>query len=490
MSLRAARFSDYWRQTFSRNYKARLETIEYKNLFCLEDGHIDIPRGICAIVGGNGVGKSAILAAIAELLSNHESFQFVGHRARLYDSEISGLAIDSCGRKQLTTDQALRDGRKSPSARFDADLCWIEPSYFVNLSFRQIHSDANFSDLLEPLSPYRITKEEVEVLQYIIGKRIESCDVFELTEYGELDPFPYFVVTADGCTYGSEAMGQGELSLLYILWRTRTLPKDSVLVIEEPETHVSPRSQRALMDILAKHCSERGLSVVLTTHSPAIISSLPTKQLVLVARDVNGSVASVPSRRAEVNQLLGAATIKRALILVEDRAAAQFARSLLSFCNPDALSYMDFVDAGGHANIEAALKSLPPTCGDWFSLVGVFDGDMNGGIQPERFHWGHCFLPGESGPEELLMNSLRAHTDRMNRLGGELRLPPGDVRTALNTVEGLDPHDWFTQLPILIRCTHEQLMSALVSIWIESNADLAIQFVNTLIDMIETRPKR
>lgn len=57
MTLRKAKVEDYWRHTFSRNYPTQLHSVKIEGLLCLENVEIVIPKGICAIVGGNGVGN-------------------------------------------------------------------------------------------------------------------------------------------------------------------------------------------------------------------------------------------------------------------------------------------------------------------------------------------------------------------------------------------------------------------------------------------------
>src|SRR5207249_4749613 len=103
-------------------------------------------------------------------------------------------------------------------------------------------------------------------------KEYSECKIFEVPEYDEIEKFPYFKATSNGVSYGSETMGQGELSLLIVLWELLTLPKNSILLLEEPETHVSPRSQEALMNVIAQNIVEKGIWTIVTTHSPVIVS--------------------------------------------------------------------------------------------------------------------------------------------------------------------------------------------------------------------------
>lgn len=486
MSLRKAKFNDHWRHTFLRQYPSRLEVIKFRRLLCLSDGEVAIPAGICAVVGGNGVGKSALLAAISELLANPELQLGVGHRARLRKSELEGIATDHVGRKELSVREDESGVRALGPAKFEAEFYWLEPSYLVNLTHKQVNEDANFSELLEPLSPYWLDVNELETLRYLLGKKIDSCRIYEVTEYGDLDPFPYFIAEAGGYSYGSESMGYGELSLLFVLWKLRTIQKNSVLVLEEPEAHVSPRSQRALMDILAKSCDEKGLSIILTTHSPAIIANLPNEKLVLISKNGNGTTASIGASKLQINELLGATTLKRALVLVEDRAACQFVLALLGEINLDLLSQIEVVVAGSAAKIDSVLSALPRSRDGWLKVIGVYDGDMRAPLDVSQFILPYLFLPGEFSPEHIVRDALTSQRDSLELLATELHRPREAVGPALEAVDGLDVHDWFMQLPKQLGCDHQTLMAALVRIWLRDNRGIADVFVESLLDTMNS----
>jgi hypothetical protein len=53
------------------------------------------------------------------------------------------------------------------------------------------------------------------------------------------------------------------------------LPKYGLILIDEIETSLHPRSQRRLIRDLAERCRERELQIILTTHSPYILDELP-----------------------------------------------------------------------------------------------------------------------------------------------------------------------------------------------------------------------
>src|SRR5579872_1963196 len=269
MNLRQARFDDHWRHVFARNYPTRFTQISFTGLSCIRNSTIDFGAGITAIIGSNGVGKSTLAAAISELLSNGSEVA-AGHRDRLAGSTTDGTVFEGDVRKTLS----MRDGeggeRLSVGEAFGGEFRWLDPSGLANSCVNQIHRDQDFDDLLEPITPLQLPSEELDLVSYAVGRKYTSFEIYEISDYGGLPLFPYFHVSSDGIDYGSEAMGRGELALLLTYWTLRDLPANSILVIEEPETHVSPRSQDCLMNILAKFSDEMRIWAIIATHSPTI----------------------------------------------------------------------------------------------------------------------------------------------------------------------------------------------------------------------------
>lgn len=55
----------------------------------------------------------------------------------------------------------------------------------------------------------------------------------------------------------------------------RDFPKHTLLLVDEIETSLHPRAQRRLIRDLAELCRINELQIILTTHSPYVLSELP-----------------------------------------------------------------------------------------------------------------------------------------------------------------------------------------------------------------------
>lgn len=480
MSIRQARAVDHWRRTFLREYPIKYEEVEYENLFCLGSGHISFCGGITAIVGGNGVGKSTLAAAIGELLERDDLKLLLGNRGRLSGSALKGKIEENRQKKNRFVVEEGGGKRVVGGDFLESENRWLDPAYWAFYTREKITKDQNFEDLIEPLTAVKLSRDEVDLISYITGKEYEACEIFEIQDYAECERFPYFRAKAHGIEYGSEDMGQGELSLLLMFWILRDLHANSILIVEEPETHVSPKSQTALMNTIAKFCDEKGLWVIVTTHSPVIIQSLPTKNIRMLLRDGINVVVVEEVHRYQLAALLGGGYGARGVLLVEDEVAKELVIAMVDELDGDLIRQFDVVVAGSAGEITAALKSFPKTR-SWFSLIGLYDGDQSGVDQGGQLHWPKLFLPGAESPEVMLR--LVAQGDNgAELLAIELNKSRNAVVTAMDALAGQNPHDW------LIGCVHQlsvskaQLIRALTRIWltnVERRSD-GMRLVNDL----------
>lgn len=477
--MRLARAADHWRRAFRRPYDVRCTEISYENLLGLGNGTAGFTGGISAIVGGNGVGKSTLVAAAAELFGGKAALDELDHEIRLRGSTIRGVVVSN--ETEFRVSVVPKGGERQVEGALPEhfQFAWLDPAYQTAKTRGLIAQDPNFAEVLEPIGPRKFSEEELDTLRYVVGKDYESCEVFEVPEYGKIEQFPYFKVQANGVVYGSETMGQGELSLMFMMWELLTLPRNSVLLLEEPETHVSPRSQEALMNELARAADERGVWTVVTTHSPVVISKVPIEHVRLLARN-GGNVVMVPSpARYMVAAVLGGDYGFRGAALVEDVVAKLFIISLLEEKDPDLLRQFEIVDSKSNAGIASALRSMPKTR-PWFSLIGVFDGDQRDRIDAREFGWPHTFLPGTSSPERLLLDVFRQSDP--TRLAADFGCSKDTVVATHGAIAGKDHHDQLRQAAELLGVGLERAIRHLVVLWLSSDdrTEMCKEFLEAL----------
>jgi predicted ATPase len=81
------------------------------------------------------------------------------------------------------------------------------------------------------------------------------------------------VLSKDGRWFSGFHGGAGETAMAELL--QQKIPKYSILLIDEAETSLHPRTQRRLVRDIATLCRTLELQCILTTHSPYILDELP-----------------------------------------------------------------------------------------------------------------------------------------------------------------------------------------------------------------------
>ncbi len=466
MSQRLARIEDNWRTAQNRNFPVRYEELRFEDLSCLGNGEIEFNGGITALVGGNGVGKSTVAAGIGELLGAQSNRGFSGNSARLSGSVLYARIHEPKGLRTRMVVQSEGNKRKLTGDELDSECNWLDPAFVAHHLKTRISQDSNFADLLDPISPIKLGPEELQDISYLVGKDYESCDIYEIEDYADFDVLPYFQVKSNGMAYGSEGMGQGELSLLLVYSTLKALKDNSILVLEEPETHVSPRSQNHLMNIIARHCADRGIWTIITTHSPVIISRLQSKDIRLLLRDGNAVSIVKDPHRYQLAGILGGGDGFRGVILVEDDVAKELCLAIFEEYAPDLLRQFELIAAGSAVAITEALTRFPKTR-KWLSVIGVYDGDMVGKISGQGFNWPHSFLPMAQSPEEVL-RPVAVQNRGADVLAEELRKSKAEILAAIEASSGLNSHDWIIECARQLTVTRAELVKGLFHIWVRS----------------------
>jgi predicted ATPase len=98
-------------------------------------------------------------------------------------------------------------------------------------------------------------KQFVEFVESKLGRRVESWDASD-----------------------------GTLRALAIMLALETHPHGSTILIEEPEQNLHPWAIRSLMDHVREVIEERGIQVILTTHSQQVLEQVHPKEVLVATR--------------------------------------------------------------------------------------------------------------------------------------------------------------------------------------------------------------
>lgn len=420
----------------ARQYSTRIESA----LLTPEGGAaaaLDVAPGLAVIAGGNGAGKSTLLGALWRSTTGAplDDLRVPALPQWLRSVEVSGFAGGEPWSAQHADHGSVAD------SDFRGTAAYINPSQDTDGFLSRLQTDANVADLLEGVDPSRLDDELVERVSYVLRREYDSVEVFEITDVmeGSDEPLPYFRASSMGVSYDVMQMGRGELCLIYLMWRLDQLEDDSLVFLEEPESHLAFLSQRRMVEVLSIDAASRGISLVVSSHSPDFFAGLPDGSVSLVSTipqlEIDSRLAT-----AVVADHLGHPWSCSAILVVEDFVAGQFLSAILSTMG-SLVTRVAIVSVGGEAEARRLADGATAITPGAPAFLAVLDGDQRG---PATDSVG--FLPGTAAPE-VVMRSALSLWQRGERPEWECP-PPGDaeLRRTLAELGGLEDHDWLSGL--------------------------------------------
>ncbi|MFW3338754.1 ATP-dependent nuclease [Aliarcobacter butzleri] len=454
--MREAKIDDYWRESFrTKKYQYVFDTILIDGKYGFEE--IKINKGIFAICGLNGAGKSTIISYIKDV---------IGIDKNEYDNlKISGT---TCTAKIENIGNLLSniDGQRLIDSISDDNIgSFIE--YHDSLKVLNYLNQSNLDELLEQFESNDFTEEEIELIGYLVGKEYDSCI---LTVIDNEIPYPYFAVTTASLTYNSLSMGLGEHYLFYLFWKLKSINKADIVIIEEPETFVSIKSQERLMNFIAKLASKYGISFIITTHSPFILKKLESHNICVLSRFKDKTSVSYCSDKLSVLKTLGIEIATKGILFFEDKLALTFFNSLVSYTNINyLLEEYDTEIVKSESEITNRLK-FNYSENFKYKLIGVYDGDMkvNKKKLEETNKWPFIFLPGTNCLEKDFKRVVSNNIDNLEKI---FNLEENSLVSILSDISGVEAHDWLYALSSKMKRDYNNLVNELAILWINEPGD-------------------
>ncbi|MBY6061969.1 ATP-dependent endonuclease [Microbacterium esteraromaticum] len=378
--------------------------------------------GLTIVVGANNVGKSTIWEAFDALarkfnpgayFGNDISFS-EGKRNRQTPSGVRiAIGMDSgleCAIESLSfdtsethavwnTEDELRPqipslvvvpSRRQFQARFsrggDASQTWMTS----NGEFSRYQSRDGFAMRLFDLHADVAKKKRFDaLLAEVIGEQLDWS--IELGDGDHGSSYYLKVAASPGVHYTSEGLGEGIVSLLFVLNALYDAPEDSVVVIDEPELSLHPQLVRRLAKVLATHAKDR--QIVIFTHSPMLVSWDAVSNGAAVVRvfkeGVDSRVAQAPSEvLAEVSKLQGswqnphvvgldaleALFLEDRIIVVEGQDDAGLLPKVAELASVELEGVVYGWGAGGEGSVEKILGLLHSL--GFKKVVALFDNNV------------------------------------------------------------------------------------------------------------------
>lgn len=467
--MRAARRADFRRRLAARAFPTRLTQFTAPALLSCE---LRLDGPITVLCGANGAGKTRALHTLGRLLGCADAWLY---REDAYAS--ARILLDNV-EHTLTTHGVTPAGLRATLIDTARDAMKAQ-EFFADLP--------DLDEYLEPYTWNTLEADDVRVLSQLVNRAYESVDIIEIDDPGvdvedEIEeeeveqptPFPFFRVRSLGIDYSSEQMGLGELSLFHLWWHLKQAEAGSFVLIDEPEAFASPHSQNSLIDLLVHAAVTKGLAIVVSTHSTAILDAVESAWVrLLVPTPGTMTVINKPTR-PELLTSLGATVEQSGAFLVEDSVAKEFALNILNTHAPELIQEFEIVSLEGAGGLISALR-LPRLNQGWFHMVGLPDGDCD--AMPGDCNWPHVKMPGESAPEIEFRNEMNRDINTAARLLGQ---SADRLRISLAATAGLDHHDWLPAVSQLLAVPAGRVVEVASRMWMEREPQTFVDFAQLL----------
>ena len=426
------RLSDLWGQLQGKkpHLPHFLAGIQLEGIRGIDELRIVFDYPVTVVAGGNASGKSTVLFAAAcaykvpgaGVRDFVPSTLFPDYRPKV------GARGDEKREIIIEFDYATPDGRRS--MRWRRSKGWnrsflgrknaTQPERPVYL--RTLSNLSNPSEVRGVLGMSRLnaapkerplTASQIEFAQQMLPFRY--TEVVELSIGNKNLLFATQAVAArEGATAYSELhMAAGERAILRLSREIAQL-NGALVLIDEVEAGLHPWVQQLLMLQLQQLALRRDLQIIVTSHSPVVLDSVPANGRIFLDRDPSGRVTVQQAHRDVVQDALYGRSRDVLNLLCEDETAESMVHGVLDYLIPKRRIRRDAVRIGRNAGADqfpmhtAAFRKF----GQLENFVFILDGDQrNGNVeQRTREEAGQeisvLYLPGQDAPERWIWQRL------------------------------------------------------------------------------------
>lgn len=261
----------------------------------------DPGSGITAIVGSNNSGKSTIIEAIRYVIVNNPSPMSTGKRNVAYGDnvDLSLVRTDGLTRRLVSIEVGSSQTKFLDANKFDVavvpsrrafapyfgDHGSLTRDQYMNSRPVPLQRSAlidNFAGRMFRIAEDPALKDEFNRLVEKVAPGLPPWTIDQSDE-GQY----YLKFSRSGLSHTSDGLGEGIVSLFFIIDSLQDSSASSMVVIDEPELSLHPQYQRRLYALISDYAKDR--QIVYATHSPYFISWADVGHGAMVARVTNGS---------------------------------------------------------------------------------------------------------------------------------------------------------------------------------------------------------
>ena len=416
---------------------------------------IDYP--VSVIAGGNATGKSTVLfaAACAYKVPGAGNKDFVPSTLFPYFSPKLGERQDILQRITLEFNYQTPDGMRS--MRWRRSKGWnrsffgrknaSQPERQVYL--RTLSNLSNPSEVRGVLSMSRLKSEPEETpLTPSQIEFVQQMLPFKYTEVVDLSSGNknlLFAAQESGAAYSELQMAAGERALLRLSKEIAQLD-NALVLIDEVEAGLHPWVQQLLMLHLQQLALRNDLQIIVTSHSPVVLDSVPARGRIFLDRDeASGKIVVCPPYRDIIQNALYGRSNETLKLLCEDKIAEGILKGVFDYLLPQERIKWESIHIGrdtGASEFPQHAQTLRKF-GQLQNTVFILDGDQRGSEIENRIQEAAgrgvnisiLFLPGKESPENWLWDRLK--TIRSDVVDVQLGIDRRSLSTKMNQLDAI-----------------------------------------------------
>lgn len=381
-----------------------IEKINIKGLRSWNDKTIEFKFPVVAVVGENGTGKSTLLKAAAcayEGNTKERTFYPTDFFIETQWEKIKDVKIEYSIKfgeiRQELTYSKKEERWRTNKPRQKNDTFILEISRTLPLD-----ATAGYARMAKlaarEISRSEITDEYKERLSYILGKEYHKAS-FATTEFDAKKQVG--LLTREFGDVSQYHQGAGEDTTLDLMRTLQDLPNYSLLIIDEVEASLHPKSQRRLIQFLLWFARQKKCQIIISTHSPYILQELPREARIMIMTGIQG-INIVPGITPEfAMSKLDDGDYPELDIIVEDSEAGIWLREIVAFADEhdEILPRIRFTPVGP-SNVVQIMGKLGHEKRLPYKSIAFVDGDKEASD-------GCLKLPGDDSPEHVVFNDLK-----------------------------------------------------------------------------------
>lgn len=374
----------------------KIEINGIKNIKKLE---FKIPNpGVYLITGKNGVGKTTLFTCLSRIHNSNafrNGFPSVNNNAL---DEFSGSITYYSSDDVKVTYSKRKSGEWRPNNRLSVLQSFNYPSVInITTKNKRVFSQEKISPRKQKPADSWIKKSLIDCLGDEKFDKMVQLTTGDLRRGRGNVPadsrrrnIAFAIPLENGKYYTEQNFSFGEIVLLNLLTDLKEAINGSMILIDELELALHPSAQIKLFEALKKLSKEKGLTIIISTHSSSLIRMQRT--VILLEQDDEGVVNVIyncPPAKAIGAIGLREDTMPDIVVLVEDLMAKHYYNSMkqLYFTNKPEDNYLDIriFTLGGFFNI---VQFLDETRGSLFydniKVVAYLDKDVETDVVEHR----------------------------------------------------------------------------------------------------------